>query len=227
MLQSLRADTRQASPEKVAKLAKVKLSKMHVGFLNIGGQKKFRVLSAPRTEFKPQGNQAIVMECATRPLWENKVFEFVDDQRSEENKKMSYYIVAPTPNAALKWAQAKLYKRADKHAGLAKVALGILMAKTSTRQKPTDKINDMTGTIAKSATRVTMTKAGDNFNLCLEDLLDYSARALKSGDAAIQNAMMKAANKQVGLLNHRCKNLLSFQPLDTPFPEVSSRRRRA
>ena len=61
---------------------------------------------------------------------------------------------------------------------------------------------------------------------------DYQFRVLttpvgpyfKGGDTAINQAIMKASNKIASVINQKCKNLLTFQPLGTPFPEVKSRK---
>lgn len=67
-----------------------------------------------------------------------------------------------------------------------------------------------------------MTKSGNGSTYSLEasDLLDYAKLALKGGEAAINTAMMKAANKITSVINVKCKNLLMFSKLDTPFPDV-------
>jgi hypothetical protein len=55
-------------------------------------------------------------------------------------------------------------------------------------------------------------------------LLDYAKLAFKvDGDSAMNTAIMKASNKITGLINKKCKDLLSFKPLDTPFPSVQKR----
>lgn len=52
------------------------------------------------------------------------------------------------------------------------------------------------------------------------DELDYALAALKHGAADVELSMQKASNKVVGLINHKCKDLLGFEKLDTPFPEI-------
>lgn len=55
-------------------------------------------------------------------------------------------------------------------------------------------------------------------------MLDYAKLALKGGDSAINQALMKASNKIASVINQKCKNLLMFQKIETPFPEVRGRR---
>lgn len=77
---------------------------------------------------------------------------------------------------------------------------------------------------ADTMTKVTKTSNGSSYSLEASDLLQYAKIALKGGDSAISTAMMKASNKVASVINQKCKNLLSFSPLDTPFPEVKSRK---
>jgi len=60
--------------------------------------------------------------------------------------------------------------------------------------------------------------------LTASDLLDYAKLALKGGDSAINQALMKAANKMASTINKKCEKLLLFEKLDTPFPEVKQKR---
>ena len=76
---------------------------------------------------------------------------------------------------------------------------------------------------AQQVTKVSRFKNGDRFSLSASDLLEYAKLALKGGDAAINNAIMKASNKIASVINQKCKNLLMFEKLDTPFPEVKQR----
>jgi len=114
-------------------------------------------------------------------------------------------------------------RRINAYAGLAKCALGILMAKTSTRNAPNDPVNEMAGTLARKMTNKTATLNNGAFNLRLDDMLDYAKAALKGGESSITLSLQKAANKMTGLINHKCKNLLGFEKIDTPFPEIRQR----
>lgn len=224
VLKSLRSATREASPEKIARKAKVSLARnLHVGFPKVGGRRKFKILTSGKVEFRPKENERIAMSPATRPLWENKVFIFTDDMRGPE-KTITYYVVAPSQHAALKWAQAKIFRRVSRHSGLAKTALGILMHSVATVSDNGAEADTRNADLARKNTRKTETKGGGRYTLRLEDLLDYSMAALRGGETTINSAMMKASNAVTGLINHRCKDLLSFQPLETPFPEIARKR---
>ena len=73
---------------------------------------------------------------------------------------------------------------------------------------------------ATETTRVQKNGNGSTFSLSASDLLDYAKLALKGGDAAINQALMKASNKIASMINKKCEKLLMFEKLDTPFPEV-------
>ena len=77
---------------------------------------------------------------------------------------------------------------------------------------------------ASTLTKVTKFGSGSSYSLEASDLLEYAKLALKGGDSAINQAVMKASNKIASVINTKCKNLLSFEKLDTPFPEVRSRK---
>lgn len=223
VLKSLRSATREASPEKIARKAKVSLAKnLHVGFPKIGGRRKFRVLTSGKIEFRPKENERIIYTPATYPLWENKVFVFTDDFRGPE-KTVTYYVVAPSQHAAQKWAQGKIARRVGRHSGLAKTALGILMHSVATNSQGAE-ADSRNAALARENTRKTVAKGGGRYGLRLEDLLDYSMAALRGGESTIDSAMMKAANVTAGLINHRCADILGFRKLETPFPEIARRR---
>ena len=75
----------------------------------------------------------------------------------------------------------------------------------------------------EQTTRVEKTGNGSTFSLTAFDLLDYAKLALKGGDGAINQALMKAANKIASVINKKAEKLLLFEKLDTPFPEVKQK----
>lgn len=75
----------------------------------------------------------------------------------------------------------------------------------------------------EQTTRVEKTGNGSTFSLTAFDLLDYAKLALKGGDGAINQALMKAANKIASVINKKAERLLLFEKLDTPFPEVKQK----
>ena len=78
--------------------------------------------------------------------------------------------------------------------------------------------------IIQGVIKVLRQRNGAQYNLHAEDLLDYAKSALKGGESDVNVAMQKACNKIAATINYKCKDLLTFKKLDTPFPEVSKRR---
>jgi hypothetical protein len=76
---------------------------------------------------------------------------------------------------------------------------------------------------ATQTTRVQKNGNGSTFSLNASDLLDYAKLALKGGDSAINQALMKAANKIASVISKKCEKLLLFEKLDSPFPEVKKK----
>ena len=54
--------------------------------------------------------------------------------------------------------------------------------------------------------------------------MDYAKLALKGGDAAINQALMKAANKIASTINKKAEKLLLFEKIETPFPEIRQKK---
>jgi len=74
--------------------------------------------------------------------------------------------------------------------------------------------------VSNSLTSVQKRKSGDSFSITLNDNLDYALPAVKGGQSGIDLAFQKAMNKITATINHKCKDLLMFKKLDTPFPEI-------
>lgn len=54
---------------------------------------------------------------------------------------------------------------------------------------------------ADTMTKVTKTGNGSSYSLEASDLLQYAKLALKGGDAAVSQAIMKASNKVASVIN--------------------------
>lgn len=54
---------------------------------------------------------------------------------------------------------------------------------------------------ADTMTKVTKTGNGSSYSLEANDLLNYAKLALKGGDAAVNQAIMKASNKIASVIN--------------------------
>lgn len=154
-----------------------------------------------------------------------QVYQFKD----EEGDGKIYIIAATSAAKARRAAQNIVARRLLRYAGLAKRAISALMVKTNTKG-PADAVSARVYAKANEVTEVrnlfaTSSTTGDGqYALLLEDNLRYAGRALKGGPAAVDLALKKAANKSVGLIRHKCKDLLLPGELKTPFPEVVKKR---
>lgn len=147
-------------------------------------------------------------------------------------KLTQYLIIAPTTAAAKQRARQISVARQKRYAGLAKRAISILMMRTFTKnvsdtvpQRVTQKAKEVT------TTREIIAKAkdgnGGKYALVLDDNLRYALDAIKGGRAAVDIQMKKAMNKIVSVINQKLKKnggLFGPQKLDTPFPEVRTRK---
>ena len=61
------------------------------------------------------------------------------------------------------------------------------------------------------------------YTITVVDEVDYGTDALKSGKAGVDLAIMKAANKTAGMLNHIAGRDFK-EHIETPFPDVKARR---
>ena len=66
-------------------------------------------------------------------------------------------------------------------------------------------------------------QSGNTYTMRVTSNVEYGTEALKSGAQAIDLAMMKAANKTAGILNH-IGGLDFGEEIQTPFPEVKQRK---
>ena len=113
-------------------------------------------------------------------------------------------------------------------AGLARRALTILMMKTTTLREGGDDVSAQVSNKANELTRKVENKSGGllnaTYSLLLEDNLDYASGAVENGEMGVNFALQKALNKVASVINHKCENLLLFEKLPTPFPEVKQRK---
>lgn len=216
VLVSLRALTAQAKPKKT----EIKLESTDLRFsVDRAGGTKRPCLRRGKSRVNLGADERLVTASKGRLTL---VYKWRDVNRK---KPKTWYIACTSQKDAMNWAYAKVKKRAESAKGLARTALGLLMKGSGSKTAPAPEAGSYGVQTAQGLTRVTLSQNGNQFGLKAEDLLDYAKLALKGGDAAIDTAMMKAANKATGLINQKCKNLLMFQKLDTPFPEVVQRRR--
>ena len=210
VLVSLRAVTKVAKPNK----KEIALSDTSLKPSMTGGKHSPTFcLRIGKARYTPQSNERIVR--TTTDLKDANVYKWYDI------KKRSWLIVAKSRKDAIDWATQKLKKRANQYKGLARAAFSILM-KQSGSKTSAPITNAEAASKASSLTRVTKTKSGSNYSINASDMLDYAKLALRGGDTAINQALGKASNKIASVINTKCKNILMFEKLDTPFPELRS-----
>lgn len=213
VLVSLRALTKVANPKK--KDIEIEATAFKPSYTRIDPAKPTFCLRTGKTRYVLQSNERIgfatnIFKGALVWLW------------NDNFKQVKWYIIAHNAKSAKNWAYMKMKKRAQRYKGLARTALSILMKKTGSRTSPS--VAENTVNKATRLTYVTKTATGSYYSLTASDLLNYAKSALKGGDSSINQAVMKASNKITSVINQKCKNLLAFNELSTPFPEVAKRR---
>lgn len=215
VLLSLRALTVVAAPRKI----EVELNMYPTTLVPscTGGRKHPRFcLRQGRARYTPKANERI--RRVTEDLKNCSVWRWLDIKDRE------WLIVAHNKAEAEKWAFAKVKKRAERFKGLAKNAMSLMMKKSGSVTAKVTQDNPSATSKADMLTDVTKTVSGNTCQIEAHDLLDYARLAMIDADNAINMALMKASNKIASIINTKCKNLLFFQKLDTPFPEVRKAR---
>ena len=214
-LRSIRAATRVADdtkppPVEVAVCGELKLS-------YDGRTKKPCLRNAGGVKYTFAKGEKLLIEDLTRNV---QVFKATDEWKG---RTTTYYIVAATPERA-EWAlQRRIAARMRAMKGLARKALSVLMSKTCTIKDSYQTNQDVTK-MAGEVTRKSELKNGEHYRLDLSDMLDYATLAVEGGDGIVDASLKKAANKAASVINQKCKGILNFEKLETPFPEVSRRR---
>ncbi len=148
---------------------------------------------------------------------------------SRHERIRPYYVVAPSADAVKKFAAARDMRGIEKKGGLAKTALGIAMAKISTRNSADDS-PEAAKILGSKLSHITIygasaTGASGEFGLQYRDDLNYAVPALRSGASGIDTAMQKAANKIAGMITHAAHKAGDFEhDIPSPFPDVKRRK---
>lgn len=109
------------------------------------------------------------------------------------------------------------------YSGLARRALGLAMNRLSTRQVKSERVNMRLSRIASANVAVRKVDACGVFILNIRDNLGYAVQALRGGQAAVDLALKRAANKIAGRLCRVAERKFG-ERIATPFPEVRKRR---
>lgn len=230
-LKSIRGLTRVAKPSgikvTVTQRTDLKFSYYHVSASQTGSKSAGRmcIRSAAGMRFEDNSiGKFVFADLKGVKLAAVQVYQFKD-----EGANNKIYIIAATSQAkAKKVAQNIVARRVLKYSGLAKRAVSALMVKANNKG-PSDSVSPRVYAKANEVTTVKSQIAGNSdgsgvYSLTCVDDLRYATRALKGGPAAVDLALRKAANKSVGLISHKCKDLLLPGELKTPFPEITKKK---
>lgn len=218
VLRSIRVETR------IAKLSSTKIviqveSDMTPSWSS-KGKSKAPCIRKGGVRYNKQPNERILW--CQYPVYGSKLKVYRWDWNRGE-KTTTYYIVAGSSGEAKKKVKEKLAKRINMYKGLAKHAISKLMMKTFSTSV-TDAVNNATSQVADKNTVVVKQSLDNQFGIHIEDNLNYAVDALKNGEASIDTAVMKAANKVTSVINKKCEKILGFEKLPIPFPEVRTRK---
>ena len=135
--------------------------------------------------------------------------------------KDCWYVFAQSMDVAIAFAERHVSQHRKIYSGLARMTLGVAMARVSTRQQFAE---PNTSRRAQAAANISTKVAASyglagNLSIRVEDNLNHAKLAIKSGPGGVERAMMKAANSIAGRLRKVAGAELSAE-LSTPFPEV-------
>ena len=220
-LVSLRATTRRAMPAKKTKVVVEAVNQYIPSASKRGG--KFQRCLRTRDGVHITGIRRLRWETHGMPFRDLRVFRITPEHATVK----PYLIVAPSAAVAEGFEQKCAKRRKDNYGELAKTALGIAMAKISTKNVPTRSFARVS---ASRIAAVVQTQSGDYLTIEARDMLDYAVPALPNGRADVNTALMKAANKTQSILVQYLNKYGSQFFGDaanigpTPFPEVLKRR---
>lgn len=220
-LRSVRATTKQAKVSTVTSDVQVYLNtQLYPSFKTVGKKRVFCLrYNGSKQEYKGAGNVRITDKGAK--VSTQHVYNYT---LRTKKKIVPYLIVATSEAVALRWAKNFKKKLGMRFSGLAKMALTTLMMKSVTVGKDGTEGNIEVNAKAKEYTKRTETNGTEQnaarYEIQLDDNLNYAVPAVEGGSSGIDLAMKKAMNKITSVINQKCKNLLLFEKLPTPFPSI-------
>lgn len=220
-LVSLRAMTRRATPAKKTKVVVEPVNQYVPSASKRGG--KFQRCLRTRDGVHITGIRRLRWENHGMPFHDLHVYRVMPEHATVK----PYLVVAPSASVAEDFEQKCARRRKDNYGELAKTALGIAMAKLSTKNVPTKSFARVS---ASKIAAVVQTQSGDELTIEARDMLDYAVPALPNGRSDVDIALMKAANKTQGILVQYLNKYGTFffgeaaNIGPTPFPEVVRRR---
>lgn len=217
-LRSIRAATRVADENRIQEL-EITTTPFVPSFTQVGGHKKPCLRNNGGVKYELAAGERLIFDVVE--VKGAQVFKYKEERKG---KTITYYIVAHSAEGAQNAMKMRIAKRIRAWKGLARKALSVLMTKTCTLND-NDQTNQNVAQKADGLTKKRETKNGQEYQLDLSDTLDYATLAVEGGDGIVDMSLKKAANKAASVINMKCKNILNFEQLDTPFPEVSRKRK--
>ena len=207
LLKSLRTLTRVANPNKT-KIDIAELPGMKLSFTTVGSNKKpcLRIGNARYTPSNAVRIRYKSIDKNARPF----EFKYVNPK----GQTITYIITANSLGEAKREAKHIVKRRAEMYKACS----------MNPKDQVSSKVNKTADANALVAKTISRTSDRAIYNLDLYDELLYATAALKNGKGDLELAAQKAMNKVVSVMNQKCKNILGFQKIDTPFPELVKRR---
>ena len=228
VVKSLRADTKIA-PKVASKESFIITDTGYVGGWERFGGKFHRVVRASNAHYAPKIANIYPVNLAGQHYEKGEVVKVYKvepsyDDRMIWNKtknKGCWYVFAKSIGVVENFAIAHMTRRINSYRGLAKATLGFAMAAISNNGNYASEVTSKKSIVAAAnAAQVYHNGSIDEgYTITIDDLLSYSALALKSGKGAVNRAMQKAANSIAGRLKKVAGSKLNA-PIQTPFPEV-------
>ena len=156
----------------------------------------------------------------------------VQDRRGEDVKANAsrYFLIATSEEQARTFAANRRAKRIERFKGMAKWTIGQAQSQISQKGVAGETVTAAAKQIGIKELQVAVYEHGwgkGAVTVTVADNLKYAALALKGGPAEIDNALMRAANRTVGIINAHHEKFHPFDsesPIPTPFPEVARKR---
>lgn len=187
------------------------------------GKHAHRVLRAGQNGAEVNPDKVI---WRTGPYVKNEVvhsYEVVD--RISNDKVVKYILVIKgTSSEAKRIAKERHKNYVLRHRGLAKLALGLAMHKVSARESAAaGNVSESAKSIGAKNVKAWQTSSGfssGQFNLHVEDNLDYAGHAVKGGESCIQDYVRKALNGMVGFLAKKLDRSGIEDTMKIPYSEL-------
>jgi hypothetical protein len=219
VLQSLRAETREATKTKIKPTIKLR-SDLYPSFHHKRRCLRIGSPHGPCFDGMPiYWNGDFGGLDKHKKISRLKVYEI----KSQHEARKPYLVVASTPHRAEDVERMRGMREIARYGGLARAAFTIALSALGTDSKsPISQFRGV-GRISQGSRTIVDARRIEGFNsisFIFHDKLDYAELALKHGAGSINLAIQRASNKTVGYLNKIARQNLKQTQLPIPFPEI-------